>query len=181
MASAADKQARYRDRRARHERGDHSTCIPGKCTEAPADPIPPPVKPTLIGLDNGMTVGGELLKKLRAERNFSVAEDELAKDIAEVTDRIEIVRAFLNGHPARWLQAAVDQLDPARTVNIRIDSVLSEVRALEALKAKLIAELRQHGLAAVRAGARSGGATDAPPASAPADPMGMGDVSDLFG
>lgn len=128
----------------------------------------------------------ELVNELRSERKMTAGEQLLVKHIALCNQELDEFETLVKGggNPP-WLRAIEDRLGTGEIV-LNIDGIHAAIDRKRSTLARLLAELRQYGLAAAKASAQK----SAPPTAAPlpVEPVGLtpptvkipDEYSDLF-
>lgn len=142
-AAAASRARAYRDRKKRHDQGDHSRCVLGKCVVitpdavtshvTPDEPVTPPESSQGLGAR-----GQALWDELTASWTPSPLQRELLIEACRMADRLEKLDGHLKGR--EWLRFRVSD-EEGTEVKVYVDGVLRAVRELQGEFRMAVADL----------------------------------------
>lgn len=174
--AAADRQARYRERRQKHAAGEHDECLPATCEVARAatvdldgaglnEPdrdvaggvtrdVTPTPKNSVSHRDPPADLGlrGQRLWDEMAGLKLGPMHVLLLERACRLADRLARLDALLEG--GEWLTLAVqrESTDEVLEVRVTVDRALGETRQHDVALKLLVAELRHAGRPATSAG-----------------------------
>ena len=142
-ATDADRQRRYRQRKRRHEQGDHSLCLPGKCDGSA--PVTRDVTAVTLPVDGLLldSAGRRLWEELDGEK-AAAGRRVLVLQACRIVDRLDALDRLLRGDARDWLEIVETKGNPERQ-ELVIDKALAEERQQATALKQLLAELRQSG------------------------------------
>jgi hypothetical protein len=142
-ATDADRQRRFRERRKRHEQGDHSHCVAGKCDRL--DAVTRDVTAVTLPVDGLRldSAGRRLWEELGGEGE-TAGRRVLILQACRIADRLDALDRLLAGDARDWLEIVETKGNPERQ-ELVIDKALAEERGQATTLKQLIAELRQSG------------------------------------
>lgn len=114
----------------------------------------------------------KIVSGISGERNLTVSEQELVRQIGRVIAELEELDTILRHRTTDWLQTAIEEVEeimgPGVQVFLNPDPMLAAVDRKRTLLKGLISELRQHRALAERLGAGNAAPTAPVPLPQPA-------------
>lgn len=198
MSSPADRQRRYRERKKRHDAGDHGMCLPGKCSAVEPGRASEPVSDTETGVTGdvtddvrspvtkrpppaGLGVRGVSLWERMSGRDFGPMHLGCLEEACRAADAIDGLTSLLEGGElVEVVRSESESSNSVVEVRVVVNGLLAERRQQQEVFRRMTAELRLSG----RAGAGSAGESSTPRSSAAgvtAGEEGIGDLIDAAG
>jgi hypothetical protein len=133
---AAVRAKMYRDRKRRHEQGDHTCCVVGNCVVVTPESITSPVTPDgpvtgreAVVDEMGLSARGRRLwDEMTAGNDPSPLHREMLLEACRMADRLERLDRHLKGED--WLRFWSRNDDGTR-VEVIVDKLLTEARELQ--------------------------------------------------
>lgn len=138
----ADSSTTRAQRSRLHKRGDHSLCLPGRCSSATPDVSDDDVRDAATEKGPELGSSGSWLWREMTNDGFPPPMQRLLLlEACRIADRLDRLDAQLNGES--WLRFLAN--DEGTEVTVVVDRVLAEARQQATALKQLVAEYRQAG------------------------------------